>query len=270
MTTRWRKLGVRTMAGLAVASGPTIAACSSGPSYEDWAATDGAAGRINLEDVQTAFKESKSVTDFEKRVNEIYEGDGIVLIRAEQTDAAFVLEGWEDLNGDLSIDDSRDDRLFTITEKDDKSYDMRGYHANSYYHSSWGAGDFLFTYMLLSAVSGPRYVYVTDVGRANTVRGQRDSYRNTSSYNRQVSRNSTYFNKQSFAGSGYDSAGRNLSSARQSYQSGARSSGSFKNSATGVRSSWGTGGRSGFSSGGGGFRGGGGGQTILGSMDRMG
>ena len=79
MTTRWRKLGIRATAGLAVAAAPVAAACSSGPtssgpSYEDWATTDGAAGRINLEDVQTAFKESESVTDFEKRVNEIFEG----------------------------------------------------------------------------------------------------------------------------------------------------------------------------------------------------
>ena len=76
MTTRWRKLGIRATAGLAVAAAPVAAACSSGPSYEDWAATDGAAGRINLEEVQNAFQESESVTEFEKRVNEIFEGDG--------------------------------------------------------------------------------------------------------------------------------------------------------------------------------------------------
>ena len=65
-----------------------------------------------------------------------------VLIRAEQTDTALVLEGWEDLNGNSSIDEGTDEKLFTITEKDDKSHDMRGYHANSYYHSTWGAGKF--------------------------------------------------------------------------------------------------------------------------------
>ena len=160
MTTRWRKLGIRATAGLAVAAAPVAAACSSGPSYEDWAATDGAAGRINLEDVQNAFQESESVTEFEKRVNEIFEGDGLVLIKAEQTDTAFVLEGWENLDGNIRIDEGTDEKLFTITEKDDKSHEMRGHHANSYYHSSFGAGNFLFTYLLLSSFAGPRYVYV--------------------------------------------------------------------------------------------------------------
>ena len=41
------------------------------PPTKDWAATDGAAGRINLDDVQEAFKDSDSATEFEKRVNEI-------------------------------------------------------------------------------------------------------------------------------------------------------------------------------------------------------
>ena len=279
MTTRWRKLGVRASAGLAVAAAPVAAACSSGPSYEDWAATDGAAGRINLDEVQTSFKGAKSVTDFENRVNQIYEGAGLVLIRAEQTDTALVLEGWEDLNGNFSIDDGQDEKLFTITEKDDKSYDMRGYHANSYYHSTWGPGSFLFTYLLVSSLAGPRYLHVTDTGYARgKLSSDRKYYRSSYSYEQQVRRNSTFFNKQKgFAGSTYDSAGRNVSGARQSYQSQARSTGSYKKSSTGVRSSWGTVGRSGyssgrggFSSGRGGFFGGGGGQTFLGSMRRPG
>ena len=272
MTTRWRKLGIRATAGLAVAAAPVAAACGSGPSYEDWAETDGAAGRINLEDVQNAFQESESVTEFEKRVNEIFEGDGIVLIKAEQTDTAFVLEGWENLDGNIRIDEGTDEKLFTITEKDDKSHEMRGHHANSYYHSSFGAGNFLFTYLLLSSFAGPRYVYATPASRVGTIRNERGLYRNSSGYKSQVSKNGSYFNKQkSFAGSSYDSANRNRSSARQSYQSRARSTGAFRNSGTGVRSSWGSSSRSGFSSGrSGGFFGGGGGQTFLGSSRRRG
>ena len=266
MTTRWGKLGIRATAGLAVAAAPVAAACSSGPSYEDWAATDGAAGRINLEDVQKAFQESKSATDFEKRVNEIFEGDGIILIKAEQTDTAFVLEGWENLDGNVRIDEGTDEKLFTITQKEDKSHEMRGHYANSYYHSTWGAGDFLFTYLIFSSLAGPP-VYFTPAHRIAPIRNERGLYRNSSAYRSQVSRNGSYFNQQkSFAGSSYDSAGRNLSSARQSYQSRARSTGAFRSSGTGVRSSWGSTGRSGFSSGrSGGFFGGGGGQTFLGS-----
>ncbi len=280
MTTRWGKLGIRASAGLAMAAGPVVAACSSGPSYDDWAATDGAAGRINLDEVQTAFKGAKSVSAFETRVNQIFEGDGLVLIRAEQTDTALVLEGWEDLNGNFSIDDGQDERLFTITEKNDKSYEMQGYHANSYYHSTWGPGSFLFTYFALSTLAGPRYIYATDPGYARgAMAPSRKYYRSSYSYEQQVRQNSTYFSKQKgFAGSSYDSAGRNLSGARQTYQSSARTTGTYKKSSTGVRSSWGTVGRSGYSSGRGGFSsgrsggffGGGGGHTVLGSTRRIG
>ena len=200
--------------------------------------------------MQTAFKESESVTDFEKRVNQIFEGDGIVLIKAEQTDTAFVLEGWENLDGNVRIDEGTDEKLFTITQKEDKSHEMRGHYANSYYHSTWGAGNFLFTYLLLSSFAGPRYVYVTPASRVSPIRTERSLYRNSSAYKSQVSRNGSYFNRQKgFAGSSYDSANRNRSTARQSYQSRARSTGAFRSSGTGVRSSWGASGRSGFSSG---------------------
>ena len=224
------------------------------------------AGRINLDDVQTAFKESESVTDFENRVNQIYEGDGIVLIKAEQTDTAFVLEGWEDLVGNARIDEETDEKLFTITQKEDKSHEMRGHHANGYYHSTWGAGNFLFTYLLLSSFVGPRYVYATPVSRVGSIQNHRRVYRNSSAYRSQVSRNGSYFNRQKgFAGSSYDSAGRNLSSARQSYQSRGPFDGGLQEqrdgrfAAAGARP-----GRSGFSSGrSGGFFGGGGGQTLF-------
>ena len=65
----WRKfkLGTALSLGGIVAAGPLLAACG-GPSYDAWAATDGAAGRINLDDVQEAFKNSKSPTEFEERV----------------------------------------------------------------------------------------------------------------------------------------------------------------------------------------------------------
>ena len=249
-----------------MAAAPVAAACSSGPSYEDWAATDGAAGRINLDDVQTAFKESESVTEFEKRVNEIFEGDGVVLIKAEQTETAFVLEGWENLDGNVRIDEGTDEKLFTITQKEDKSHEMRGYHANGYYHSSWGAGNFLFTYLLLSSFAGPRYVYATPAGRGSPQYAPSGAPTATPAPTRARFRGTarTSTGRRALPDRNYDSAGRNLSSARQSYQSRARSTGSFKSSGTGVRSSWGTSGRSGFSSSrSGGFFGGGGGQAVL-------
>ncbi|MCI0879455.1 MAG: hypothetical protein J4N78_11290, partial [Chloroflexi bacterium] len=84
MVKRRFRLGTAISLGGIVAAAPLVAACGTGPSYDEWAATDGAAGIINLDDVQAAFKSSKSATEFEQRVNEIYEGDGLILIRSKQ------------------------------------------------------------------------------------------------------------------------------------------------------------------------------------------
>ena len=260
MQRRMRSRGLAAFAGTMVVAGPVLAACVGEPSYEDWAATDGAAGRINLDDVQDAFKRSESVTEFEERVNRIYEGDGVVLIRADQTESGMTLDGFEDLDGNGEISDSADDKLFSIV-KNNEGNKMQGHGANGYYNRGFGGGDFLLTYLLLSSFSGPRYSYHTAPARATTVKSQRNGYRSSSSYRNQVSRNGSYFNKQKgFAGSSYSNAGRNLSSSRQTYQSTQKSSGSFKSSSTNVRSAS----RFGGSSRGGGLRGGGGAQKVVG------
>ena len=269
MTTKMRRVGTRTFAGALIAAGPVIAACSSGPSYDEWAATDGAAGRINLDEVQKAFRDAESVTRFEQRVNEIYEGDGLILVRARQDPDALVLEGWEDLSGNFEIDDESDDKLFDIVERNDE-HEMRGYGSNSYYHRPFGGGDFLFTYLVLSSLSGPRgYGYSTSPTYARGgLRSSRNSYRSSNGYKSQVSKNSKYFsNNGGDTSSAYKSAGSRQSTARQTYKSKQQTSGAFKSSSTGVRSRWGSSStRSSGSRGGrsGGFRGFGGAQTIVG------
>ena len=179
MSTRISRMALAVSAGSLLAGAPLLAACgssSSGPSYSQWAATDGAAGRINLDDVQVAFQESSSATEFESRVNEIYEGDGIILIRARQDGDRLTLEGWEDLDGNSIIDDAADDQLFAIIKEDDQ-HQLQGYHANSYYNSHFGAGDFLFTYLIFSSLGRGGYYYQTVPGRATTIRQERATYR---------------------------------------------------------------------------------------------
>ena len=256
-----RKLGRRgfaMLAGTMVVAGPVGAACVAGPTYDEWAATDGAAGRINLDEVQEAFKHSGSPTEFERKVNKIYEGDGVVLIRSSQDGDTLVLEGFEDLNSSGTIDETADDVLFSIVKQND-NHELRGHGANGYYRSSFGAGDFLFTYLILSSLSGPRY-YSTPSSRVGTIRANRTRYRGSAGYGGQVRRNTNYFSKQkSFHGSSYGSGNR--SSARSSYLASNKSSSAFKNSNTGVRSRWGAssaGRRSG------GFSGGGGAQVVVG------
>lgn len=270
MSARLGRIGMRTMAGTLVATIPAVVGCTTGPTYDQWATTDGAAGRINLDAVQDAFKKSTSASRFEVLVNQIYEGDGLVLIRAKQEEGAkLVLEGWEDLNSNNQIDDALDDLLFTI-EKDGNDHDLRGYGANSYYRRPFG-GDFLFTYLIVSSLTPRGYYYQTSPRYArSTLNNHRTSYRGSSQYRTQVSKNSKYFSGQkSFASSKYNSAGRNLSTSRKSYQQTQKATGRYRGSGTGVRSSWGSSSRSSRFGGGGrsrgrggGFRGFGGGQAI--------
>ena len=259
-----RKLGSRgfaVLAGTMVVAGPVAAACVPGPTFDEWAATDGAAGRINLDEVQEAFKKSGSPTEFERKVNEIYEGDGLILIRTSQDGDTRVLEGFEDLDGNGTIDETADDVLFSFVKETGQDHELRGHGANGYYRRSFGGGDLLFTYLIFSSLAGPRY-YSTPRSRTGTIRANRTSYRGSSGYRTQVSRNSSYFSRQkSFNSSRYNSASRNLSQGRSRYLSSNKSSGAFKNSTTGVRSSWGA--RSASRSSGG-FRGGGGAQVVIG------
>ena len=259
MSPRFSRMALAMSAGGLLAGAPLLAACgdsSGAPSYSQWAATDGAAGRINLDDVQLAFQQSSSATEFERRVNEIYEGDGIILIRARQDGDRLTLEGWEDLDANSMIDDGVDDQLFAII-KEDEQHQLRGYHANSYYHSNFGAGDFLFTYLLISSLNRGPYYYQTVPDRATDIRRDRASYRDSSRYDSQLQRNQQYTSRQqTFAGSRYQEAGGSVSSSRQTYQQTQKSSGAFRNrSSTSGAGTGSTISRSGSS---GGFSGGGG------------
>ncbi|MCH8868575.1 MAG: hypothetical protein IIC85_02605 [Chloroflexi bacterium] len=261
MRRKFRRRGMAALAGTMIVSGPVLAACASGPSYDTWAATDGAAGRINLDAVQKAFKESDSVTEFERRVNQIYEGDGMVLIRAEQDGERLTLEAFEDLDRSNDIDEAKDDLLFSIVKNDERN-ELRGHGANGYYNNSFGGGNFLFTYLLLSSFSRGPYFYQTPRNSVGTLRSQRTNYRGSSTYRSQVSRNSSYFNSKRGV-----SRSSSISSNRRTYQSTQRQSGAFRTSRTGVRSSFGS--RSGGLRGSarssrGGFGGFGGGQTVIG------
>ena len=237
-----RRVTANLLMGATLASAPVAAACDPGPSYQRWAATEGAAGRINLEDVQTAFRSTSSVIDFERMVNEIYEGDGIVLIRAEQNGESMSLEGWEDLNKSGVIENDEDDVLFSIVRAGAlHQHEMRGYGANSYYHHPFGAGDFLFTYMMLGMATSPggRYYHETSRTGYDNLTRQRATFRGSDAFKGQVSRNTAFFGRQaSFTGSGYAQAGRGLSTSRQQYLSFQRSSGAFKTSGTAVRSAY--------------------------------
>jgi hypothetical protein len=265
---RLRRLG----ALLLTAGGAVAVACGGGSSAtaEDpaqvWTETDAASGRINMDDVHQAYRDAYGsgsepfdVKKFEQRVNEIYEGDNLVLITAQQDGDTATITAWEDLNGDQQVAEGTDDKLFTITQemKDGGSYTTQGHGANGYYTNTSPFGGFftgLLIGNLLSGGFGNRYV--TPPSRYDDLNASRASYRNSGDYSAQQARNASY-------GSGLSSrfgnaaANQSISPARSSYQSRQINSGGFRSSSGSSSRSIGSGAKAG-GSGGGSVSGGGG------------
>jgi hypothetical protein len=226
---------------------------------EQWAETSGQAGRINLEAVEEAMKKSKDVTEFEKKVNEIYQGKEMILIEVKnESGGKQLVSGYADLNDNSKIDYNEDEKLFTFTKWMDGKGDMTGYGVNSYYHNPYSSGSgFLTTWLLFSALSQPRYmvpVYTSTIPDIYSARGYRDSYRGTPSYRDQVNTNRQFESRMSTKhGNTYKQASPTASRQRWASRTGVNLSKATKGSSGGSRG-WG---RSG------GFRGGGSGGGIV-------
>lgn len=243
---RWGPIALGASGVLAVACGGGSDKPSEPDAGQVWVQGDAANGRINLDDVQQAYRDAyKSdgfkVEEFEKRVNEIYEGDNIVLIEAVQNGDKMDISGWEDLNGNKALDANDDDKLFTISQelKDGGGFTTQGHGSNNYYHSSNPFGGFLTGLLIGNLISGGfggfGRGYVTSPGRYDDINSARTSYRNSGGYSTQQQRNSGFG---SGVSSRFGSAASTeaISPARQSYQSRQINSGGFRSSGSSSRS----------------------------------
>jgi len=245
----------------------SLGACSR--QGDQWAETSGQAGQINLEAVEEAMQKSKDVSEFEKRVNEIYQGDEVVLIEVKNAEGGEQLvSGYADLNDNGRIDYDEDEKLFTFRRwysEGKPNYEMRGYGVNSYYYHPYPTGmDLLTTWMFLSFLTRPAYttvpVYHTTIRDAGTLRSHRDYYRTTPSYRDQINTNRGFQSRMSAThGTTYRTASPSASRQRWAASKGVNldratkiSRGSTSRGFGGFKSSWGRASR-GF----GGFRGGG-------------
>lgn len=233
---------------LLTAGGALGVACggSSAPSVSDpaqvWLQSDAATGLINMDDVQQAYRDAYTADGFrqdafERRLNEIYEGDHLVLVRAEHAGDRAIITGWEDLNDDRQVSDGTDDKLFTITQelKDGGSFQTQGHGANGYYHSVSPLNGFLTGLLLGSLFTGGRTTYVTPPARSDDLAASRAVYRASGSYAAQQARNAAYG---SSVGSRFGSAAttQTVSPARSSYQTRQINSGAFRSSGSSSRS----------------------------------
>jgi len=246
-----------SIAATGIIAGGSVISLGACAGKEQWAETSGKAGQINLEAVEKAMEKSKDVSEFEKRVNEIYTGEEMVLIEVKNEGREQLVSGYADLNNNLEIDQDADEKLFTFRrwyEGDEPRYAMRGYGVNSYYYHPYPPGmNLLTTYLLVSALTRPMYtapVYHTTVVDRRATRDYRTNYRKTPSYRNQIDTNRRFQTRMSSKhGTTYRKAspsanrqrwatrtGVNLSKATKVSKSG--TSRGFTGSRAGGRSSW--------------------------------
>lgn len=183
----------RTIGVASISSLVALAGCSSeDKKYKDWMETEGAANRINLDEVAKALDEAKGIADFENRVNEIYEGPHLVMIELKDLgNGKKVITGWEDVNNNKTLDTSTDFKLFSTTVGDG-NYELRGSGVHHYYHHSGyynPTGGFFLGYMMGSWHSP---VYYTPATRYVEIRTYRNSYRSSPAYRSQKAKNKAY------------------------------------------------------------------------------
>jgi hypothetical protein len=237
-----------------------------GGSQDEWANSPGTNGHTNLDAVRAAFQKAPKLEDFENRVNQICEGDKLVMFRSDKVDGGFRLSAVEDLDGDKKISGS-DDVLFTLLVANGTAT-LKGEGVTSYYTSTWAYDPVAHTRGAGNAVHrtghhcthfhhwyGRSYLwgggYYTRAPRYSQMMSQRSSYRGTSAFASQVKSNASSEKKMSSKyGSGFRSAAAKTSSNRKSYVKKSVSSGNYKagkgSSGWGVRSKSGT--KSSFSS----------------------
>ena len=115
-----------------VASSVTLAGCSThSERVEHYVSpqVQGEANRINLEEVQKAFWESKGkdlnswMSAFEKRVNEIFDGKEVVSIDATRKDGKLIVTGYIDKLHKEGFQPG-DEKLFAIEQTGDATSDQ--------------------------------------------------------------------------------------------------------------------------------------------------
>ena len=149
-----------------------------------WATTENTNVPINWDKVNEAYKTANGPEDFEKKVNEIYEGAEVISVAvADQDDKTQVVTGFFDKNKSGSVDEG--EKIFTIkrepTGDNAGQYQVQGHGAYAGYTSAFFP---IVTGMLMGSMMAnmfaPRYVpmqYVTSGARTDDLRTQRQAYR---------------------------------------------------------------------------------------------
>jgi len=194
-----------------VAAAQDVSGSSTGTGGTGFDSQPSDAPRINVQLVQQALSQVQQsdpqnwLQDFEKRVNEIYEGDDVVSIDAHN-DAANNLQiiGYISRTGQQGYQ-SGDDQLFSISQtgavaNNDAPYRMTYYTYGGYpaYYSGYYHNPFLTAWIVHSLVS-PWHGYYTMPARVQVIHSYRTTYRTTPVYAQQHAA-TQHFNTQTYHG----------------------------------------------------------------------
>lgn len=206
----------------------TQVGCGEDRGTERWATTENTNVEINWDKVNEAYKQAEGPQDFEKRVNEIYEGDEVISVAVQDHDnKTQVVTGFFDRDKSGSVDEG--EKIFTIkrdvTGDGQAQAQTTGYGPYAGYHSpvmSLVSGMLLGS--MISSAFSPRYVpvyttpYTTSAARVGDLHGHRNSYR--------AANPSQFRTKASQTGKSYGSSGtRSWGSSGSSGRSGGFRSG---------------------------------------------
>ena len=254
------------IAGITVSG--LLAGCSSGVNdTRAWEKSPGTQGYLNLDDVKKAFQKNGSIKEFEDRVNEIFEGDNLIVFRAEEETGGFMLSAYEDLNDSKEID-AKDELLFSIRAINKQAI-LQGAGINGYYKETWAytppeqpIEELAETPEVSETENESRHYrhhsyypyfwyhnrgwgrYNTSHRRYDSMRNSRDQYRTTSGFTDQVNKNRANESAMSSKyGSNYRSnLTKTPSSNRQSYINTEKRSSGFSDKLASQKSTsaWGT------------------------------
>ena len=184
--------------------GGTLGCDTSPPDrVERWATTENTNVEIDWDKVNEAYKQASGPDDFEKRVNEIYEGDEVISIAvADSTDKVQTVTGFFDKNKSGSVDEG--EKIFTIkrepTGDNAAQYQTTGYGPYAGYHSPFfSIVSGMVVGSMISSMFMPSYMpvaYVTSGSRVDSLHANRNAYR---------AQNPSKFNKTSRSGRTYGS-----------------------------------------------------------------
>ena len=166
-----------------------------------WATTENTNVAIDWDKINEAYKQASGPEDFERRVNEIYEGDEVISVAVrDEGDRSQLVTGFFDRNKDGKADEP--EKIFTIkreiTGEGAGQYQTVGYGAYYGYHSPFfSIVSGMMVGSMLSSMFMPSYApvaYVTSPSRVDTLRTSRSTFR---------AANPARFNKASRSGRSY-------------------------------------------------------------------